>query len=192
MRSLTAVVLAAVLSLGVVVSNSLQDPPAQAVEARAELIRYHNERDVRMLRAHDRIHAIRVKVQRKRAQIRAQRLRAARERAAQEAQAAQAAQAAQESNSSTTVGSYPSGVLSAEEVASYARAAGFPESVIPTMVAIAYRESRFNPGAVNSSSGACGLWQLYPCPGSAAFTPSGNAAGAYAKYQASGLAPWGM
>lgn len=83
------------------------------------------------------------------------------------------------------------GCLSAAQVATYARAAGFPESVISTMVAIAYRESHWCPGAVNSSSGACGLWQLYPCPGDQYLNPATNAAGAFAKYQASGLAPWG-
>jgi soluble lytic murein transglycosylase-like protein len=89
---------------------------------------------------------------------------------------------------------YPpvTGSLTAAQVASYARGAGFPESVIPTMVAIAARESGFNPGAINSSSGACGLWQMYPCPGSEALNPATNAAMAYAKYAASGLSPWGF
>ena len=82
--------------------------------------------------------------------------------------------------------------LNSTEVASYAREAGFPESVVPTMVAIAYRESHYNAHAVNLSSGACGLWQLYPCPGIAYLDPATNAAGAYAKYRASGLRPWGM
>lgn len=86
---------------------------------------------------------------------------------------------------------YTGGVLSSEQVASYARGAGFPESVIPTMVAIAYRESGFDPAAVNDSSGACGLWQMYPCPGPEALNPATNAAMAYAKYAASGLSPWG-
>jgi soluble lytic murein transglycosylase-like protein len=89
------------------------------------------------------------------------------------------------------VPSYPAGVLMAFQVAEYARGAGFPEPVITTMVAIAWRESRFNPGAINSSSGACGLWQMYPCPGPEALNPATNAAMAYAKYAASGLSPWG-
>ncbi len=88
---------------------------------------------------------------------------------------------------STTIG-----VLTAAQVASYARAAGFPEDVIPVMVAIAARESGFDPAAVNPSSGACGLWQMYPCPGPEALNPATNAAMAYAKYAASGLSPWGM
>jgi hypothetical protein len=87
--------------------------------------------------------------------------------------------------------SYPAGVLMAFQVAEYARGAGFPESVITTMVAIAWRESGFNPGAVNPSSGACGLWQMFPCPGPEALNPATNAAMAYAKYAASGLSPWG-
>jgi len=82
--------------------------------------------------------------------------------------------------------------LSAVQVAGYARGAGFPESVIPTMVAIAARESGFNAHAVNLSSGACGIYQLYPCPGLQALDPATNSALAYAKYQASGLAPWGF
>jgi hypothetical protein len=82
--------------------------------------------------------------------------------------------------------------LTAEQVAGYLRGAGFPESVIPTMVAIAYRESHWNAHAVNLTSGACGLLQLYPCPGLQALNPATNAALAYAKYEASGLSPWGM
>jgi len=118
-----------------------------------------------------------------------------RKKAAAEAAAAEAAAEAAASTptpSTSNYSSYTGGVLTAEQVASYARSAGFPEYIIPTMVSIAYRESRFNPGAVNSSSGACGLWQLYPCPGAWALTPSGNAAGAYEKYKAAGgLSPWG-
>lgn len=84
------------------------------------------------------------------------------------------------------------GCLSADAVAGYARGAGFPESAIPTMVAYADRESGFCPGAINASSGACGLWQLYPCYGGAAWLdPATNAALAYDKYAASGFAPWG-
>jgi hypothetical protein len=82
--------------------------------------------------------------------------------------------------------------LTAVQVAGYARGAGFPESIISTMVAIAARESGYNAHAVNLSSGACGLWQLYPCPGLSFLDPAVNAAGAYAKYQASGLSPWGF
>jgi hypothetical protein len=43
---------------------------------------------------------------------------------------------------------------------------------------------------VNSSSGACGLFQLFPCPGPEALGPMVNAQLAYLKYEASGLAPW--
>jgi hypothetical protein len=96
-----------------------------------------------------------------------------------------------------TTYAYPDGVLSAAEVAGYLRGAGFPESVIPTMVAIAFRESRFDPNAVNgggeavAGGSACGLFQLYECPGPQALDPATNAALAFEKYQASGLAPWG-
>lgn len=100
-------------------------------------------------------------------------------------------------------GSYPSGVLSAEQVAGYARAAGFPEDVVDEMVAISARESGFCPTAVYgygcagsghaySGGPACGLTQLFPCPGPEYLDPLTNMRGAYAKYQASGLAPWGM
>jgi hypothetical protein len=82
-------------------------------------------------------------------------------------------------------------VLTAEQVAGYARGAGFPESAISIMVGYAARESGFNAHAINLSSGACGLWQLYPCPGLQALNPATNAALAYAKYEASGFAPWG-
>jgi hypothetical protein len=81
--------------------------------------------------------------------------------------------------------------LSEAEVAAYARGAGFPESIISTMVAIAWRESSFIPSAINPSSGACGLWQMYPCPGPEALDPATNAAMAYAKYEERGLEPWG-
>jgi len=76
-------------------------------------------------------------------------------------------------------------------VAAYARSAGFPAHMVPTMVSIAFRESRWDAHAVNRSSGACGLWQLYPCPGEGALDPAANAAGAYAKWKEAGLAPWG-
>jgi hypothetical protein len=90
-----------------------------------------------------------------------------------------------------------SGCLSDSQIASYARAAGFPESVIPTMVDIAAHrgpsgtgESGGCPGAINSSSGACGLWQIYPCPGPDALNPYANARYAYEKYRLRGLSPW--
>lgn len=94
------------------------------------------------------------------------------------------------------------GALSAAQVESYARAAGFPESALSTMVGYAARESGFCPTAVygygcdgaghfTSGGPACGLWQLWPCPGPEAANPATNAALAFAKYEASGFAPWG-
>ncbi len=105
-------------------------------------------------------------------------------------------------SSTSSTPTYSGGVLSASQVASYARGAGFPESAISTMVAYASRESGFNPRAINSSSGACGLWQLYPCYGGSAWLdPATNARLAYQKYSAdvdpgpgytpAGFAPWG-
>lgn len=71
------------------------------------------------------------------------------------------------------------------------RAVGFPESAIPTMLAIIDRESGGDPNAVNSSSGACGLIQAYPCYGGSAWLdPMTNLRIGFQKYQASGFAPW--
>jgi hypothetical protein len=101
----------------------------------------------------------------------------------------------------------PSGplYLSSEQVASYARGAGFPESAISQMVGYASRESHFCPTAVypghcadgpaylaQNPDNACGLWQLSPCTGGQAWlNPAANAAAAYQKYLASGFSPWG-
>lgn len=96
------------------------------------------------------------------------------------------------SSSTPSTSSYTGGVLSDSQVASYLRAAGFPESAIPTMLYYSHRESGNNPRAINSSSGACGLFQLYPCYGGSAWLdPATNARMAYSKYQASGFSPWG-
>ncbi len=96
--------------------------------------------------------------------------------------------------------------LTAAQVASFARQAGFPESAVPTMVAYADRESGYCPRAVNgqgcvgmayAGGPACGLWQLYPCPGPSALDPMVNAWGARQKCLASVaagrgcFAPWG-
>lgn len=72
------------------------------------------------------------------------------------------------------------------------RAVGFPESAIPHMLFIIDRESGGNPNAVNPSSGACGLVQLWPCTGGSAWLdPMTNLRLGYQKYQAAGFAPWG-
>jgi hypothetical protein len=71
-------------------------------------------------------------------------------------------------------------------------AAGFPSDAIPTMLGYIERESGGDPSAVNSSSGACGLLQLYPCYGGSAWLdPMTNLRLAHQKYEASGFAPWG-
>ncbi len=70
-------------------------------------------------------------------------------------------------------------------------AVGFPPEAIPTMLYIIDRESGGDPSAVNASSGACGLTQLYPCP-PGGLDPITNLTLALAKYRASGFAPWGM
>lgn len=126
--------------------------------------------------------------------------REAREKREAEAAAALAA-AAVPSVSSTSPPSYSSsssgGCLSDAAIASYAGGAGFPESVIDDMVYIAAHrngtgESGGCPGAVNDTSGACGLWQIYPCPGPDALDPARNAELAYSKYVGAGhsLSPW--
>lgn len=96
------------------------------------------------------------------------------------------------SASTSSTSSYSGGVLSDAQVLSYLRGAGFPESALSTMLYYAHRESGNNPRAINASSGACGLWQLYPCVGGSAWLdPATNAHYAFLKYQASGFAPWG-
>lgn len=85
--------------------------------------------------------------------------------------------------------------LTAAQVAAFAKAAGFTSHQIPIMVAIAFRESRFEPGAVNSNGGATGLWQIYP-GGEQYKDPLVNARAARAKFVASkaagysGYRPW--
>jgi len=92
--------------------------------------------------------------------------------------------------------SYSPGVMSAAQVASDLRLVGFPEYSISQMVAIIYRESRFNPRAVNGGGAAypggpaCGLTQLFPCPGPGALDPITNLRYALLKFKASGFAPW--
>ena len=91
----------------------------------------------------------------------------------------------------TSASGYSPGVLSAAQVAADLRLVGFPEYSISQMVAIIYRESRFNPRAVNASSGACGLTQLFPCSGGASWLdPITNLRVALQKFKASGFAPW--
>ena len=93
------------------------------------------------------------------------------------------------------------GVLTEAQAAAYLLEAGFPPEVVPTMVAIEARESGLCPRAVYGygcnvggtvhGTAACGMAQIFPCPGAGALDPAVNAALAYAKFAASGLAPWG-
>ncbi len=84
--------------------------------------------------------------------------------------------------------SYSAGGSWADELA----AVGFPSSAIPQMLYYISRESGGDPSAINSSSGACGLLQLYPCYGGSAWLdPMTNLRLAYQKYRASGFSPWG-
>jgi hypothetical protein len=97
---------------------------------------------------------------------------------------------------SPTYHAYPDtgGCLSEAEVASLVSAAGFPAELVPTMVEIGKRESGLCAGAVNPISGACGIFQLYECPGPDALDPARNAVLAYQKYVNAGysLSPWAM
>lgn len=67
--------------------------------------------------------------------------------------------------------------------------AGGDSAVAPLMSAIAMAESGGNPQATNSSSGACGLWQIHPCQ-NGAYDPMTNAQMAVGKYNSQGLAAW--
>lgn len=67
--------------------------------------------------------------------------------------------------------------------------AGGPAAVAPLMAAIALAESSGEPGARNTSSGACGLWQIHPAQ-AGCDDPAQNARMAVAKYQSQGLGAW--
>lgn len=126
--------------------------------------------------------------------------------AAEAAAAAATPDPAPSSSSPTYSTSSEGGRLSDAQVASYLRGAGFPETAIDRMIYYAHRESGNCPTAVNGLLGcpsygaaaaaladgsACGLWQIYTCPGPDALDPARNAALAYSKYQSSGFSPWG-
>lgn len=96
------------------------------------------------------------------------------------------------------LGSYvagKSGALTSRQVAALAREAGFHGAQVPAMVAIAFRESRWIPTAVNHEGGATGLWQIYP-GGPQYLDPVTNAHAARSKFLASqaagysGYRPW--
>jgi murein DD-endopeptidase MepM/ murein hydrolase activator NlpD len=86
------------------------------------------------------------------------------------------------------------------DLASLARQAGFPESAIPTAVAIAMAESGGNPNAIGDKSigGSDGLWQIYTkahpdlVQKYNLFDPLQNAMAAYQVYKNAGnkFTPW--
>jgi hypothetical protein len=94
--------------------------------------------------------------------------------------------------SSTSSTSTSSGSLTATSSgwADELRAVGFPESAIPQMLYYINRESGGDPSALNPSSNACGLTQIYPYV-AGCLDPMTNLRLAFQKYQASGFAPWG-
>lgn len=133
----------------------------------------------------------------------------AKAQAAREAERAAAAAAATTTPTPTTSsGSYSSSssgatYISEEQAASYMRAAGFPESVIPYFIStIIPNESGFCPTAVYpghcgdvslfyAGGPACSLFQLFHCPGPQVADPAVAAQYAYDKYQEQGLSAWG-
>lgn len=127
-------------------------------------------------------------------QVRAERRQARREARQAEREAARAARAAAAASDSqvTTTTAAPTYTSSSDGWADELAAVGFPSEAIPTMLGYIDRESGGDPSAINSSSGACGLLQLYPCYGGSAWLdPMTNLRLAYQKYQASGFSPWG-
>lgn len=88
-------------------------------------------------------------------------------------------------------------ILSASQIADYARRAGFPESLIPTMTAISLAESGGNPSSrlFTSREDSRGLWQINikAHPEFAAYdltNPQANADAAYAVWKKQGLNAW--
>jgi hypothetical protein len=96
--------------------------------------------------------------------------------------------------------------LSREQIASYAKSAGFPDDLVPTMVAIALAESggRTEAHADDSDDDSYGLWQINMIgslgPGrrkqfglkadKELLDPTVNARAAYAVYKSQGLKAW--
>ena len=66
---------------------------------------------------------------------------------------------------------------------------GGASAVAGLMAAIGLAESGGDPGAVNSSSGACGLWQIHPAE-AGCLDPQQNAQMAVRKYNDQGLGAW--
>jgi hypothetical protein len=79
--------------------------------------------------------------------------------------------------------------LSAKQIAILAMGAGWSPRLAVTATAIALAESSGNPNAVNSASGAAGLWQIYP-GSQALLDPEANARAAYNRYQSQGWGAW--
>ena len=94
-------------------------------------------------------------------------------------------------------------VYTFNQLESLAVQAGFPQSLAPTMAAIALAESGGNPLATNpndtngngGTQTSWGLWQIsngtHQMPEPNILDPNVNAKAAFAKYQAHGLSPWG-
>lgn len=85
--------------------------------------------------------------------------------------------------------------LSDSQIAGLAQGAGFPPSVIPTMVAIALAESSGNPDATHTNSNGSidyGLWQINSVHniGGNLLDPATNAQAAKTVYDQQGLKAW--
>lgn len=79
--------------------------------------------------------------------------------------------------------------LSQSEMSGLWVQAGGSSVVAGLMAAIAMAESSGNPDAINSDSGACGLWQIHPAQAGCT-DPMTNARQAVAKYNGQGLGAW--
>lgn len=90
-------------------------------------------------------------------------------------------------------------VLTLQQVAAYARAAGFTGDALVNMTAVATPESSLRTDAVNGSSGAVGIWQInqpvhvkdHPTWTRAWLSdPQNNASAAKVIYDAQGMGAW--
>jgi len=194
------------LGLAVAIATGMMAPMAATANPKTDRIveTTTDTAEIRMLFVREiRAHLVEVREARHaRAERRAEARRAA------EAAAAAAEAAATSAPTYTSSYSGEGSRLSDDQVASYLRGAGFPESAIQQMLYYSHRESGNCPTAVNGLSGcpsyeaaaqhveayhsACGLFQIYTCPGPDALDPARNAALAYSKYQSSGFSPWSL
>jgi hypothetical protein len=90
---------------------------------------------------------------------------------------------------------YSGVILSADQIANVAAAAGFSGNDLVTAVAIALAESDGDPGAHNICEDSRGLWQIHvpahpDAAGANLYDPQVNAQYAFKYYAQSGFYPW--